>query len=65
MKDPSDPVATVESPCISVCQVNGDEVCLGCGRTIDEITAWRELSDAEKAQVLELAAERREKIDPR
>jgi predicted Fe-S protein YdhL (DUF1289 family) len=25
------------SPCIGVCKLNPDNVCVGCGRTIDEI----------------------------
>ena len=28
------------SPCNQVCTLDRDDVCLGCGRTIDEIAAW-------------------------
>jgi len=27
-------------------------LCLGCGRTLDEIARWAEMSDAEREQVL-------------
>lgn len=28
------------SPCNDVCTLNDDQVCIGCGRTMDEIVAW-------------------------
>lgn len=31
----------------------GQCYCLGCGRTLDEIARWAEMSDAERQQVLE------------
>ncbi|MFM6922819.1 MAG: DUF1289 domain-containing protein [Polynucleobacter victoriensis] len=37
------------SPCINLCKMDdADQYCLGCQRTLDEIAAWSELSDAEK-----------------
>jgi hypothetical protein len=41
----------IESPCISVCRYE-DEVCVGCGRTVDEIVEWYDMSDDEKQAVL-------------
>ena len=41
----------VESPCISVCRYE-NEVCVGCGRTIDDITNWYDMTDNEKQAVL-------------
>jgi predicted Fe-S protein YdhL (DUF1289 family) len=48
------------SPCISVCRLDpATQVCIGCGRTIAEIAAWPNLSDAErKAIVARLQAAR-------
>ena len=40
----------VESPCINVCMIEND-VCIGCGRTLEEIAHWSEMTDAEKEQV--------------
>ncbi|ABD87617.1 DUF1289 domain-containing protein [Rhodopseudomonas palustris] len=39
------------SPCIAVCIVDPDSaLCIGCGRTVSEITGWRHLaSDARHA----------------
>jgi predicted Fe-S protein YdhL (DUF1289 family) len=41
----------IESPCISVCRYE-DEVCVGCGRTVDEVVEWYNFSDDEKQAVL-------------
>jgi len=41
------------TPCISVCRINKEtRTCLGCGRTIDEITQWSKYSDDERMQVM-------------
>ena len=40
----------VESPCINVCKIEND-VCIGCGRTLEEIAHWSEMTDADKEQV--------------
>jgi predicted Fe-S protein YdhL (DUF1289 family) len=41
----------IESPCISVCRYE-NEVCVGCGRTVDEIVNWYDMTDDEKQAVL-------------
>ena len=41
----------IESPCISVCRME-NEVCVGCGRTVDEIVSWYDMNDDEKQAVL-------------
>lgn len=33
------PVALI-SPCIGVCVISEDDLCEGCGRTLDEIAGW-------------------------
>lgn len=41
-----------DSPCIGVCSTTyGDEICMGCGRTFEEVHRWNELSDKEKIQI--------------
>lgn len=42
----------IESPCIDVCVLEKN-TCKGCGRTIQEIGSWRELSDEEKMKIIE------------
>ncbi|HEY8123842.1 MAG TPA: DUF1289 domain-containing protein [Methylocystis sp.] len=48
----------VDSPCLKICELDQDGVCVGCGRTRAEIAGWISMSDAQKAQVVELADKR-------
>jgi hypothetical protein len=42
----------IESPCVKVCTLDARSgLCIGCGRTVDEIARWIEMSDAERARV--------------
>ncbi|MBM3552020.1 MAG: DUF1289 domain-containing protein [Alphaproteobacteria bacterium] len=49
----------IDSPCVKICELDRDDVCVGCGRTRAEIAGWTSMSDAQKAKVVELAAQRR------
>ncbi len=51
----------VESPCVRLCTLDDDDVCLGCRRHIDEICAWSAASDEERKRILERAAARGER----
>jgi uncharacterized protein len=60
MPDPSpdhnpDPAA---SPCINVCAIGTDGVCLGCFRTLDEIARYSSLPRAGRIAVNEAARRR-------
>lgn len=48
----------VASPCTRVCTLNDDDVCLGCGRTLDDIRRWSAMPEADKAACVERAHER-------
>ena len=48
----------IPSPCVSICALNSDDVCVGCYRTGDEITRWWGMDNAEKQQILEKVKER-------
>lgn len=52
-------IEAVESPCVRSCCLDDNDVCLGCGRTLDEIRSWSEMSAAQKRATVEQAAERR------
>jgi len=42
----------LDSPCVNICVIDqASGFCLGCGRTIAEITAWSGLTPAERASV--------------
>ncbi|WP_081480816.1 DUF1289 domain-containing protein [Rhodopirellula baltica] len=50
---------TPRSPCIGVCQVDQQRLCVGCSRTLGEIGRWSIASPAEKRSILELVRQRR------
>ena len=41
----------IESPCMSICRYD-TEVCVGCGRTVDEVVNWYDMTDDKKQAVL-------------
>ncbi len=48
----------VESPCIRHCCLDNNDVCLGCFRSIDEITGWSQANAALRAEFLDNARQR-------
>ncbi len=36
------------TPCVGVCSVTFDEVCRGCGRTVDEVAQWAIMSEEQR-----------------
>jgi predicted Fe-S protein YdhL (DUF1289 family) len=42
-----------ESPCIGVCTVADNGLCMGCFRTLHEIANWLSLSESERRQILQ------------
>lgn len=49
-----------DSPCINECVLNEDDVCLGCGRKIEEIINWKSMTEEQKERVLERLEEQEE-----
>jgi predicted Fe-S protein YdhL (DUF1289 family) len=48
----------VQSPCVKICELNEDGVCVGCGRDRAEIAGWKGMSEADRSKTVESAAER-------
>ncbi len=43
----------IETPCIRICTLDpGSGLCIGCGRTLDEITRWGSLSSADRREIM-------------
>jgi predicted Fe-S protein YdhL (DUF1289 family) len=41
------------SPCVKICVVDPQAgLCVGCGRTVAEISLWREMAESERLQVM-------------
>ncbi|OYP34226.1 DUF1559 domain-containing protein [Rhodopirellula sp. MGV] len=49
---------SVTSPCNRVCRLNGDAVCIGCGRTRQEIGRWAVSGYQDKTSIKRLASAR-------
>ncbi len=49
-----------ESPCVSICALDENDICMGCYRSAQEITDWFMASDAEKREILARVRERRD-----
>ena len=48
----------LRSPCVGNCCLDDEDVCMGCGRKIDEIVGWADKSEAEQRQIIELSQAR-------
>ena len=43
----------IETPCVKICTLDARAGrCLGCGRTVDEITRWSLMNASERARVM-------------
>jgi predicted Fe-S protein YdhL (DUF1289 family) len=50
----------IPSPCINICKMDDSNgLCLGCFRTIDEITVWSRTDNATRANILAAVTLRR------
>lgn len=47
------PQRAVLSPCIGICSLDAQGLCEGCLRTVDEITRWSTMGDAERLWVMD------------
>ncbi|NJO13296.1 MAG: DUF1289 domain-containing protein [Gammaproteobacteria bacterium] len=54
----ADEAQPVRSPCIKVCVLNAAEVCVGCGRHIEEIAGWSQRTAEQQRSICEQAAVR-------
>lgn len=43
----------VQSPCVKLCTIHpAERICVGCLRSIDEISAWSRLTHAERSEIM-------------
>jgi uncharacterized protein len=50
----------VQSPCTRVCTIDhATGLCAGCGRTIDEIARWSQMTDDERQRIVASLPDRR------
>lgn len=62
MPDPvEEPTGPVASPCVGICCVGADGICIGCFRSLDELAAWTTANDTVKRRILRNCHERRQR----
>lgn len=43
----------VQSPCVKLCTIHpAERICVGCLRTIDEISSWSRLTPSERGAIM-------------
>ena len=42
----------VASPCVDICRLDPQGLCIGCRRTLGEIAEWSQASDARRLEIL-------------
>jgi len=52
------PSIFVQSPCVNVCELNDQDLCVGCLRTLDEIGRWSGADAHERLVILDAIAKR-------
>ncbi|WP_044619152.1 DUF1289 domain-containing protein [Gynuella sunshinyii] len=52
---------SIASPCVRNCCLDDSEVCLGCGRTLQEIKDWWNCSNSDKRLIIRRAQTRQQR----
>ncbi len=53
------PEKNVPSPCVGICCPDEQGLCMGCLRTMEEITLWWDMSNEQKIELLKQLPTRR------
>ena len=54
-----DAMQPVKSPCIEVCSLDNEDICIGCYRTATEIIEWFSAPNERKREILAATDQRR------
>ena len=55
----------METPCVKICVFDpGSGLCSGCGRSLDEIADWLNLSADERRRIMAELPQRMKKLKP-
>lgn len=50
--------AVIKSPCVYICCLDDDDICLGCYRSCDEICKWGAMDNEQRKDVMKKVAAR-------
>jgi uncharacterized protein len=54
----------LETPCVNICLLDEEaSVCVGCGRTLDEIARWASMSEGERRVIMAALPARQERLE--
>jgi hypothetical protein len=54
----------LDTPCVNVCLLDAETgLCIGCGRTIEEIARWATMSDRERRAIMAGLPERMQRTE--
>ncbi len=42
----------MKSPCINVCELDEDNICQGCGRSLEHILNWTNYTEKEREEII-------------
>ena len=48
----------IKSPCVRICALNQQAVCVGCGMTVRDIRMWRSIDDQEREKIVTASRDR-------
>ena len=48
-----------ESPCNKICRLTPDNICIGCGRSLEEIGAWGQADTEQRLEICQIALARK------
>ncbi len=55
----TDEIKLIESPCIGNCCLNEEDICLGCFRSLEEITSWTIVDHSTREKYMENTRQRK------
>lgn len=53
MSEPAVKLEPVTSPCVNVCRLDENDMCVGCFRTSREIAEWLSYTPGQRAEIIE------------
>ena len=58
--------AEIDSPCVKLCVIHPESrTCVGCWRTIDEISAWSRMSADQRREIMQVLPSRASQLTKR
>ena len=53
---------SVNSPCINICELADNNICIGCYRSMEEIASWSYANNEQRLDIIAIAQQR--KLEP-